>query len=96
VVLADGHVLRHIAAGLAEEPDWGSVDGLAEAGTNEAAAVCPGSRYRLVYRGWIRGLVHCGRRPLWPFGIGAWVDCSILPIECVPGQWLSLFAIGPG
>ena len=38
VVLADGHVLRHVAAGLAEEPDGGAVDGLAEAGADEAAA----------------------------------------------------------
>ena len=43
VVLADGHVLRHVAAGLAEEPDGRAVDGLAEAGADEAA----GSR-----RGW--------------------------------------------
>ena len=51
VVLADGHVLRHVAAGLAEEPDGGAVDGEAEAGTNETAAVGPGSRVRLDYRG---------------------------------------------
>ena len=37
VVLADGHVLGHVAAGLAEEPDGGAVDGLAEAGADEAA-----------------------------------------------------------
>ena len=29
MVLADGHVLGHVAAGLAEEPDGGAVDGLA-------------------------------------------------------------------
>ena len=37
VVLADSHVLRHVAAGLAEEPDGGPVDGLAETGAHEAA-----------------------------------------------------------
>jgi len=36
VVLADGHVLGHVAAGLAEEPDGCAVDGLAEAGADEA------------------------------------------------------------
>ena len=36
VVLADGHVLRHVAAGLAEEPDRGAVYGLAEAGADKA------------------------------------------------------------
>ena len=64
VVLADGHVLRHVAAGLAEEPDGGAVDGLAEAGTNEAAAVGPGSRCRLIYRGFVRGLRRCGHCPI--------------------------------
>ncbi len=44
VVAADGHVLRHVAAGLAEKPDGSAVDGLAQAGTNEAAAVGSGSR----------------------------------------------------
>ncbi len=38
VVAADGHVFGHIAAGLAEEPDGGAVDGLAEAGADETAA----------------------------------------------------------
>ena len=37
VVLADGHVLRHVATGLTEEPDGSAVYGLAEAGTDEAA-----------------------------------------------------------
>ena len=37
VVLADGHVLGHVAAGLAEEPDGRAIDGLAEAGTDESA-----------------------------------------------------------
>ena len=37
VVLADGHVLGHVAAGLAEEPDGRAVDGVAEAGADEAA-----------------------------------------------------------
>ncbi len=38
MVLADGHVLRHVAAGLAQKPDGSAIDGLAEAGANEAAA----------------------------------------------------------
>ena len=38
VVLADGHVFGHVAAGLAEEPDGGAVDGTTEAGADEAAA----------------------------------------------------------
>jgi hypothetical protein len=38
VMLAHGHVLGHIAAGLAEEPDGGAIHGLAEAGAHEAAA----------------------------------------------------------
>ena len=38
VMLAHGHVLGHIAAGLAEEPNGGAIDGLAETGANEAAA----------------------------------------------------------
>ena len=42
VVFADGHVLGHIAAGLAEEPDGSAVDGLAEAGADEAARSCGG------------------------------------------------------
>jgi hypothetical protein len=37
VVAADGHVLGHVAAGLAEEPDGCAVNGMAEAGANEAA-----------------------------------------------------------
>ena len=36
MVAADGHVLGHVAAGLAEEPDGRAVDGLAEAGADEA------------------------------------------------------------
>ncbi len=51
VVAADGHVLRHVAAGLAEKPDGSAIDGETEAGTNETAAVGPGSRVRLDYRG---------------------------------------------
>ena len=51
VVLADGHVFRHVSAGLAEEPDGSAVHGETEAGTNETAAVCPGSRYRLITTG---------------------------------------------
>jgi hypothetical protein len=38
VVLADGHVLGHVAACLAKEPDGGAINGLAEAGADEAAA----------------------------------------------------------
>jgi len=38
VVLTDGHVLGHVAAGLAEEPDGGAIDRLAEAGAHEPAA----------------------------------------------------------
>jgi hypothetical protein len=37
VVAANGHVLGHVAAGLAEEPDGGAVYRLAEAGTDETA-----------------------------------------------------------
>ena len=36
VVFADGHVLGHVTAGLAEEPDGSSVNGKAEAGADEA------------------------------------------------------------
>ena len=71
VVLADGHVLGHVAAGLAEEPDGGTVDGLAEAGTNKTAAVGPGSRCRLIYRGFVRGLRRCGHCPILPVGVSA-------------------------
>jgi len=35
-VLADGHLPRHVAAGLAKEPDGRAVDGLAETGADEA------------------------------------------------------------
>ena len=38
VVLADGLILRHIAARLAQEPDRRAVDGTAQAGAHEAAA----------------------------------------------------------
>ena len=38
VVLTHGHVLGHVAAGLAEKPDGRAIHGLAEAGANEAAA----------------------------------------------------------
>jgi hypothetical protein len=37
VVAADGHVLGHVTAGLAEEPDGSAVDRLAEAGADETA-----------------------------------------------------------
>ena len=39
VVLADVAVLLHVAAGLAQEPDGGAIDGLAQAGADKAAAV---------------------------------------------------------
>jgi len=42
VVAADGAVLRHVATGLAEEPDWGAVGGEAEAGAKETATVAGG------------------------------------------------------
>ena len=35
MMAADFHVFGHIAAGLAEEPDGGTVDGLAQAGADE-------------------------------------------------------------
>jgi hypothetical protein len=38
VVPTDSHVLGHVAAGLAEEPDGGAIDRLAEAGAHEPAA----------------------------------------------------------
>ncbi len=38
VVLADGHVLRHIASGLAQKPDGRAVYGEAQAGSYKAAA----------------------------------------------------------
>jgi hypothetical protein len=39
-VLADGHVLGHVAAGLAEEPDGSAVYGAAKTGADEAAGAC--------------------------------------------------------
>lgn len=87
---ADGAVLRHIAAGLAKEPDGCAVDGLAQAGTNEAAALCPGSRISFGYRVSVRGLRHCGRCPILALGISAWGHRSIWPIEGGSGQWPSL------
>jgi hypothetical protein len=68
-VSADGHVLRHIAAGLAEKPDGGAVCGKAEAGTNETAAVGPGSRIVVENRRVDRGLVHWGHCPILPVGV---------------------------
>ena len=47
VVLAHGHVLGHIAAGLAEEPDGSAVDGLAEAGSDEAGGAVDAHFMRL-------------------------------------------------
>lgn len=89
---ADGAILRHVAAGLAEEPDGSAVNGPAEAGTNEAAALGPGSRIRLDYRVSVRGLRRCGRRPIWPLGISAWGHSSIWPIESDSIQRPSLVA----
>ncbi len=48
-MLADSHVLRHVAAGLAEEPYGSAVDGLAETGSDEAAGRSGGH--------WILGMV---------------------------------------
>ena len=48
VVAAYCAVLRHVAAGLAQEPDGSAVDGLAEAGAQESAAITGcrvGARY---------------------------------------------------
>jgi len=42
VVTADGAILRHVAARLAEEPDGSAVDGLAKAGAKESAAITGG------------------------------------------------------
>jgi hypothetical protein len=39
VVLADVAILLHVAAGLTEKPDGCAVDGTAETGTDEAAAI---------------------------------------------------------
>ena len=39
VMLADGHIFRHVSAGLTEEPYGGAVNGLAEAGSYETAGV---------------------------------------------------------
>src|ERR1700722_10392902 len=35
MVPTDGLILRHISARLAQEPDWGQVDGLTQAGAQE-------------------------------------------------------------
>jgi len=39
MVLADVAVLLHVAARLAQKPDWGAVDGPAQTGTDKTAAV---------------------------------------------------------
>ena len=51
VVLADVAILLHVAAGLAQKPDGRAVDGAAQAGADEAAAVedSVGSRESLVH-----------------------------------------------
>ena len=61
VVLADGHVLGHVAAGLAEEPDGRAVDGLAEAGSDEAGGAVGAHCMRLAPR--IDVSVTVGRFP---------------------------------
>lgn len=38
MMLTNGHVLRHITAGLAKEPDRSAIDGLTKAGSDETAA----------------------------------------------------------
>ena len=63
VVLADGHVLGHVAAGLAEEPDGGAVDGLAEAGADEAAGAVGAHFMRLAPRIELSGFDRVGRFP---------------------------------
>ena len=80
VVLADGHVLGHVAAGLAEEPDGGAVDGAAEAGTNETAA------------GW--GRISAGLRCGASLGMGMLGQEKDLPFERSIRGWG--FASGPG
>jgi hypothetical protein len=39
MVFADGHVLGHVTPGLAQKPDWRTIDRLAQACSHEAAAV---------------------------------------------------------
>jgi hypothetical protein len=69
VVAADRDVLRHVAAGLAQEPDRSAVCGQAEARTNETAAVGPGSRVVFKNRRVDRGLLHWGHCPILPVGV---------------------------
>jgi hypothetical protein len=42
MVAADGAILRHVAASLTQKPDGSAVDGLAQAGAKESAAVAGG------------------------------------------------------
>ena len=96
VVAADGAVLRHVAAGLAEEPDGGAVGGKAEAGAKETAATGGGSRFRLENRGGGRGLGRRVRCPIGCNGVSVWGRRSILTIESSgSGQRRSFDAIGP-
>ena len=96
VAAADGAVLRHVAAGLAEEPDGGAVDGEAEAGAKETAATRGGSRFRLENRGGGRGLSRRVRCPIGCNGVSVWGRRSMLCIESSgPGQRRSFDAIGP-
>jgi len=51
MIFPDRHVLRHISAGLAQEPDWGTVYGKTEAGADKTAGglaiSCDGKAPRL-------------------------------------------------
>jgi hypothetical protein len=96
VVLADGAVLLHVAASLAEKPDGGAVRGKAETGTKETAAVGGGSRFRLENRGGGRGLNRWVCCPIGCNGVSVWGHRSILTIESSgPGQRRSFDAIEP-
>jgi hypothetical protein len=96
VVLADGSVLLHVAASLAEKPDGSAVRGKAEAGTKETAATGGGSRFRLENRVGERGLNRWVRCPIGCNGVSVWGLRSILTIESSsPGQRRSFDAIGP-
>ncbi len=62
MVLADGHVLGHVATGLAEEPDGRAVDGLAETGSDEAGGAVGAHFKRLAPRIGFSGLVDVRTR----------------------------------
>ncbi len=101
VVLADGHVLRHVAAGLAEEPDGRAVDGLAEAGAHEAAAAL-GMQAGVLVDLWAELLIRSRWIKLPPSSLASgaaptessraigggfhWILCSKRP--CGQGRWL--------